>query len=57
MTPRERMIALVTLCAVLATATAGILLLMYTGHNVNKEVSIAVAAGFYKLAELMKGQP
>lgn len=44
----------VTLCACLLIATIGIVGLMATGHNVNKEVSIAVAAGFYKLCERLK---
>lgn len=38
-----------TLCLTLVIATTGIVYLMATGVNVDKAVSLAVAAGWYKL--------
>ncbi len=50
----DRAIIAVTLCGTLVAATLGILYLMATGHNVNIEATLAVAAGWYKLVEKLK---
>lgn len=43
-TDPDRAAIVVTLCACLFIATVGIVYLMATGHNVAKEVSLAIAA-------------
>jgi hypothetical protein len=44
MTPRERMVVIVTLCITLVLAVGGIIALMWRGVNVAAPVSLAVTA-------------